>query len=327
MKGGLFLVILVGFSLFAVTPLLAVAQFGFGASFEEANISLNLNPQFPSPFENVSVSVDDYTLGVVGSRISWEINGVVQSQVNNERTINFNAPGVGESTTVSVQITTPDNQTFTSEVVIKPLYTDIIIEPYTYAPALYPGRPLPSFGSRVLLTTIIHDENGPINPASYTYTWTLANRVLNNGPVQGGFQTTITVPNGRNILLGVTVSDLQGKTIARRLITFPSAPVDLQFYEVNPLFGLSHLVAANPLTLIGNSTTIRAVPYNLDVFASSNQLFTEWRIDNRRQSLNILDPFEINIMRSGTGQSEVNFKLRHLEALLQGGERSLTILY
>jgi len=98
--------------------------------------------------------------------------------------------------------------------------------------------------------------------------------------------------------------------------------------EGNSLLGLSHIVASNPLFMIGNSTTIRAVPYNLDVFADSTLLFTEWRLDNVRQEVNVRDPFEISVVSNGfSGSTRVNFKLRHLEALIQGGERNLTIQY
>lgn len=325
MKQWLLTSILFGFGFLLFFPVsYTFAQFNMG--FEQASVQLILDPQLPEPYESVKINLDDYALGIFGSRIEWSIDGEVQPEVANERNLTVTAPNVGETKTISVRVQTPTGEVLTTSHTIRPFYTDIIIEPYTFAPALYKGRPLPSFGSQVLITALIHDESGIISPTSLTYVWEMEGRVLNNGPVRGGFQNTIVVPFGRNILLGLTVANSQGQTISRRLITFPSVPVDLQFYEVNPLFGLSHIVASNPLFMIGNSTTIRAVPYNLDVFANSTQLFTEWRIDNVRQSINARDPFEISVVNNGFGGStRVNFKLRHLEALVQGGERNLTI--
>jgi len=327
MKQWLFTSTLLGLSFLLLTPTSYIfAQFNMG--FEQSAVQLILDPQLPSPYESVTINLDDYALGVFGSRIEWSVDGEVQPEVANERNLVIRAPNVGETKTISVRVQTPSGEVLTASHTIRPLYTDIIIEPYTFAPALYKGRPLPSYGSQVLITALLHDANGLVIPTNYTYTWTMEGRVLNNGPVRGGFQNTIVVPFGRNILLGITITNPQGQTVARRLITFPSVPVDLQFYEVNPLFGLSHIVASNSLFMIGNSTTIRAVPYNLDVFANSTQLFTEWRIDNARQPVNARDPFEISVVSNGFGGStRVNFKLRHLEALIQGGERNLTIQY
>jgi len=306
-------------------PTITAAQ--FLDTFNEQRVVLNANPQFPSPFERVTIDLDDYSLGVAGSRITWEIDGVEQVELRNSRTIAAIAPDVGQEKRVRVRVTTPSNEVYTATYLIRPLYLDIIIEPYTFAPSWYQGRPLPSHGSQVLLTALLHDENGLLNPGNYTYVWTLENRVLNRGGIRGGFQQTITVPYGMNILLGLTVADARGQTIARRLITFPSVSVDLQFYEVNELFGLSHLAIGNSISMFGNSMTIRAVPYNLDTQVQNSQLFTEWRVDNRRQAVGAQNPFEITIVRSGFGQSRVNFKFRHLESLLQGGDRTIIVNY
>jgi len=306
------------------TPI-ATAQFLNG--LEGAQVSISLNPQLPRPFERYTITLDDYTLGTAGNTIVWRVDGETIPTFANQRSVSLNAPGVGERQTIVVEVTTPSGDRYTASRTIRPLYTDIIIEPYTYAPALYPGRSLPSFGSRVLLTALIHDENGLENAGNYSYTWSVDNRVLNGGPLQGGFQTVITVPHGRDILLGLSITNRQGEVVARRLVTFPSAPVDIQLYEVSPLFGLNHIALTNNNSILGNGTTIRAVPYNLDIFASNNQLATEWRVDGTRQSYNPQDPFEITVVPNGTGRSTISFKLRHIELLLQGGERSVTLQF
>ncbi len=312
---------------FALNTLPTITAAQFLDTFNEQQVILNANPQFPNPFEKVTIDLDDYSLGIAGSQIVWEIDGVEQIEFRNSRAIATSAPDVGQEKRVRVRVTTPNNEVYTATYLMRPLYLDIIIEPYTFAPSWYQGRPLPSHGSQVLLTGLVHNENGPINPGNYTYIWTLENRVLNRGGIRGGFQQTITVPHGMNILLGLTVVDARGQTVARRLITFPSVPVDLQLYEVNELFGLSHFAMSNSISMFGNSMTIRAIPYNLDTQVQNSQLFAEWRVDNRRQSVSAQNPFEITIVRSGFGQSRVNFKFRHLESLLQGGERTVTVTY
>lgn len=299
----------------------------FTGSPGETQVSIALNPQYPSPFEQFSVTLSDYSLGTAGNTISWQVDGELVANFANLREVRIAAPAVGEAMTIVATVTTPQGDRFTASRTIRPLYIDIIVEPYTYAPALYRGRSLPSFGSRVLLTALLHDVAGIQNAGNYSYTWSINNRVLNGGPVQGGFQSVVTVPHGRDILLGLSIINRQGEVVARRLVTFPSAPVDIQLYEVSPLFGLSHIALADRAPIIGGGTTIRAVPYNLDIFAGNNQLATEWQVDGVRQPYTPQDPFEITVIPNGTGRSEVRFKLRHIELLLQGGERGVTLQY
>jgi hypothetical protein len=306
-------------------PQLSSAQ--MAETFSQESLVVSTNPSFPNPFEPVTIELQDYGLTSPSRQIEWFINNVQQTNILNERVINVAAPGPNETMIIAARVITTSGEVFNASVRLRPQYLDLIVEPFTFAPPLYQGRPLPSFGSRVLITSLLHGENGLQNPNDYLYTWTLQNRVLNNGPLRGAFQQTITVPHGRNFLVGVTITNLRGEVIARRLLSLPSASVDLQFYEVNELLGFGRLALNESLTIFGNSTTIRAVPYNLDIFTSSTNLFTEWQINNRRQVSNPQNPFEITIVRSGSGRSEIRFRLRHLEALVQGGERRLNVLY
>lgn len=293
----------------------------------QQSISINSNPPFPSPFESVTITLDDYTLTPSSQTINWTRDGNPIPNTNNERSIQITTPAAGESTVIAITVTRSNGDVYTDSITLRPVYLDIIVEPFTYAPAHYAGRPLPTHQSQILLTSLLHTGDGLANPANYSYSWTINNKPLDGGSRQSGSQALFPVPGGQSFLVGLTISDQRNRVVARQLIRIPTTSVDLQFYEVSDLFGLSHLVAQNPLPLIGNSTTIRAVPYNLDTTTPTNQLFTEWKINNRTQSVNMFDPFAITVTRSGTGSSNISFKLRNLEALLQGGERSLSIRY
>jgi len=310
-------------------PVFTNAQFGaagFGLDFDQ-QLQINLAPLMPEPQESFTATADDYALGLPGSTMEWFVDGVLQSEFTNNRSVTLMAPNVGESMTLRLQITTPSNQTINTSRTILPLYTDIIVEPQTFAPFTYQGRPLPSFGSRVLLTALVHDQNGITDPALYSYTWTMNGQVVGGGVIRGGFRNTITIPHGRDVVIGINITDVRGNSVAQRLISIPSVPVDLHLYEVSPLFGLSNRVVGQTFPLFSNSTTLRAVPYNLDRFVDTDRLFTEWQIANQRQAVNQIDPFEITVTRAGIGSTPVVFKIRHRDALLQGGEARTTITY
>jgi hypothetical protein len=221
----------------------------------------------------------------------------------------------------------PNQPALSASRTIKPVYVDVIIEPQTYTPVFYAGRPLPVHGSIVNLTTLVHTDTGLIDSTTHTYNWQLNDTYIYGGPQKGSFRAQIIIPYGRSSIVTVTVQDEGGTVIARRLVAIPSVPVDLEFYEVSTLYGLSRKVVGEKLNLVGNSGTIRAVPYNFDTRAVGNQLFSEWSVDGRASQIKNTDPFEINLKREGVGSARINFKVRNLVELIQGDEQSFQVQF
>jgi len=291
------------------------------------NISVALSPQYPNPGETVTATLDDYALGIVGGEIEWLIDGAMLSDSKNSRKITFVASEVGKPQTVEVRLKLPTGALMSTKSTIVPIYVDIIIEPQTYTPLFYQGRGLPSFGSPVILTAIVTNSSGLIDPGTHTYSWFLNDTALGGGPIRGGHKTKMVVPYGESSIITLSIIDRNGVTIAQRLVEVPSVKVDVQFYEVSTLFGLSEKSVVGNLPLIGNSTTVRAVPYNLDRSAVNGDIFTEWKINNRKQTSASRDPFEVTLLRQGVGSSQVSFKVRNLSALIQSDEESFTVQY
>lgn len=287
-------------------------------------ISIQLSPQIPAPGEEVQATLDDYSITATGATIRWSYDGEAQPQLNNQRTISLIAPAVGESAELTVSLTYQNGQSLESTTTIRPLYLDVIVEPYTYTPPFYKGRALPIYGSQVQLTALLQDANGPVNAANYTYTWRLNNQAVGGGGARGKFQNLITIPYGRNQLLSIEVQDETSRTVAKRIVLVPVSEIDIQFYENNPLYGLSRKAITNNYNLISNTTSVTAVPYNHDLNAFNGSLFTEWRINNQRVST-ASNPFEITLSRQGTGSTRVSFKLRNTMELLQSDDHSVTI--
>ncbi len=322
MRTALFICV-VAAGLFAADP--AAAQ--FSGDMIGQNLSVTLDPQFPAPGETVTAMLDDYALGIIGSEIRWSIDGVEVSEAANQREITFTAGTVGESQTVAVSLALPGGGSLSAQSTIVPLYADVIVEPQTYTPVSYRGRALPTVGSLVYLTALIQDQNGLIDASQHTYSWYLNNKALGGGPIKGGYKTQFTVPFGQSNLITLVVSDQSGQTIVRRLVNIPSVELDVQFYEVSTLYGLSNQAIADTLPLFGNSAAIRAVPYYLDRLAVNGDLFTEWKINGQTQDLSHQDPFEVTLLRQGVGSSRIDFKIRNLSALIQSAESSFTVQY
>jgi hypothetical protein len=285
-------------------------------------MSITLEPQYPGPNERVTASLDDYSIDSSGATIIWIIDGVEVAQFKNTRSINLITPAVGKNATIIARLLFSNRPTLEAKISITPLYTDIIIEPLTYTPLFYSGRSLPVHGSVVNITALLFNSVDAVTTADYTYNWQLNGKTLYGGPQSGNNRAQIVVPYGQNSLIGVTITNKSGAVVSRKLVNIPQAEVDLTFYEVSTLYGLSQRAIGETLTLVGNSSTIRAVPYYIDARAVSNSLFTEWSVGGRVANTESEDPFEINLLRQREGSTQVSFKIRNLSELLQGDQKS-----
>jgi hypothetical protein len=309
-----------------IWPTIGLAQ--FSDNLLTGGLTIVLNPEFPAPGEVVTVSLDDYAFQSNGASIAWQYNGSSSDNIKNERSFRVVAPEALKTDTIDVAVTFPNGQILRASRTFTPRYLDVIVEPLTYTPQHYRGRALPVFGSTVRVKALLHGASGPVDSSVYTYTWKLNNTVLGGGPRKGAYETLYTVPHGRAHTLSIEVADGTGTVIMRRLISIASGEVDVQLHEDSPLYGLSHLVLPRPFNFIGNTVTLRAVPYNFDFTSGGvNSVAHEWRVNGRLTQNNNADPFAITLGREGNGRSSVEFKVRNLSALLQGGEATAQLQF
>ena len=297
------------------------------SSFIGDAVNITLSPQFPGPGELVSIELDDYSIDSSGATILWILDGIETPTFKNLRTISLISPTVGKTITVEVRLVFSNKPTISAKTTIRPLYVDLVVEPQTYTSVFYHGRALPVHGSIINLTTLIQGSNGMFNPQEYTYNWQLNGKSIYGGPRAGNNRAQIVVPFGRNSLIGLTITSKSGEVVGRKVVSIPIQEVDVIFYENSTLYGLSERAIGDSLTLVGNSSTIRAVPYNLDTRSISRSLFTEWRINSQISNTETRDPFEINIQLEGGGEARVGFKIRNLSELLQGDEESFRVQF
>lgn len=305
--------------------LLAVSIFLIPLSFSHAQINqalinqqltIDTEPVNPSPLMNVRASINDYSLPVTVSSVTWKLNGKSLPEANNLRAINFKTGEVGSKTTVQATVSLTSGGTVTATKIIDPAYLDIIIEPLTRTPAFYQGRALPSVGSKVNLTALI---NGlAVSPANLLYTWRLNNTVIEGGSLRGKNKITATTPMGEKFLLSVDVSNTNGEVLTRRTIEVPSVAPEVHFYEVTSLQGMRMKSINAGFSLISESSTIQAEPYYLDLATYNNPEFLEWKIGGQKNNAASTNPYQITLARLGAGSAKVSFQVRDLSQLLQG---------
>lgn len=301
-------------TLFWLIPHLGLAQITNSAL--GGGPSLETSPAHPAPFSSTVVTLNNYAGDSTQSSITWRVNGKEQTAARNSREITITTGDVGEKMVIEA-ITSAGRV----QKVLIPHYVDLIVEPQTRVPAHFGGRALPSIGSSINATVI---TSSPTAPQNLTYTWRLNGEALSSGPVRGQQQISFTMPVGGG-LLEVLVESATGVVGSQNIELLNTSPF-LHFYSNNSLYGLSTIPLSGSLSLIGNSATVRAEPYYLDLRTFNSPDIIEWGGEGALSASRSSNPYEINVVRSGLPNgSSADFHVRNLTEVLQGAQGGFTI--
>lgn len=301
---------------FFFLPLYCGAQLSGNVAGPE--LSLEMQPAYPSPGEVVTVSLKDLRNNGFGSEITWYLDDKIIPEAKNQREVRVNAGAVGKT-----QVVKATSGGVTVSARIRPLYLDIIVEPQTHVPHFYQGRPLPSLGSAVNLTALLSD--GSMLSNNLMYRWRVGDTVLEGGPIRGRNKVSFFTPMGETIIISVQVSQIDGNMIASRAFTIPSVLPELRFYEINTLYGVSKKAISGVFSLIGNSATVVASPYYLDSRVFNNPDISTWSINGSTAPSSGNNPYEVTLQRTGlSGSASLGFHVRSTDVILQGARGSIT---
>lgn len=303
------------FILLAVPVLVAEAQIGNGIT--EQGVFIKTTPVYPEPNQYFTATIDDYSSLERVTGINWRVDGEVLTSATNLRTVNLQAGAAGETTKVEAVLTFTSGRTELLTQNITPRYLDIIVEAQTKTPSFYQGRSLPSNGSTVNLTALL--SNTTVSSANLLYTWRMNNTIIGGGAERGKNKTSVIVPAGNSFLISLEVSTLTGEILARRTISIPSVTPTLHFYEKTSLYGLSNRSLSN-LNLTGDSITMQAEPYHLDIQTYNQPDLVEWKINGVTVQNPNTNPYEITLSAENQtfSASAIDFHVRNTKSLLQG---------
>lgn len=300
---------------------LAVSNAQLEATLFNSGPQIELQPAYPEPYSTARATLNDYSIDASGATISWRINGTVVKAYENQRSVEVAVGALGTPVPVEAILSLPDGSRLTGSKTITPHYLDLIVEPQTRVPAFYRGRALPSTGSTVNVTALV--DGGAIPRSELTYHWRLNNTSLLGGAVRAQNQVSFTMPPGGGILEVVAEHPTQG-TVSSKSIQLISSLPQIRFYEVSSLYGTGHRPITT-LTLTGNSTTVRAEPFHLDLQTFNTPDLAEWTVGNSITPGNN-NPYEVTLLRQGgVGTSIVGFHVRNLTQLLQGAQGGFSV--
>lgn len=274
---------------FLLTTILFLASFlyphtpmrVFAQEVGQSDIALELSPQSPGAFEDVTLSLKSYLVNLDKYTISWSVNGELIKTGIGEKSLVVQTGAVGSKKTVSIEI----RQGFTEiikTVVLSPNEVDLLWEGNSYVPPFYKGLPLATQEGSINVVAIPNFKDKK-NIRDGVFNW-----YVNNDPVLGSsgykkdsFNYNLSYLRADQSIGVVVDSITSGEQATKEMKVFPIKPKIL-FYEKSPLYGLdlTKLIYSG-YTPKESQTTIFAVPY---YFSSKDLKVADlnfiWKINN-----------------------------------------------
>ncbi len=311
--------------------LFALTAFSARAQVRDTDISLEINPAFPSPNQDVTASLSSQVLDLNKALITWSENGQQKQSGIGKKEFRFSSAGLGMPTTISASIDTVDGSNFIKSATVQPAEVDMLYEaPDAYVPPFYKGRALPASQSRIKVVAIPFLSSGPGNSsANFSYSWSQDGRNQPEGSGWGNSSYTFQnsyLDNGNTV--SVQVSDIVSRSGAAGSIKINTINPKIIFYRLDPSLGTDWNQALQDgfnVSLDGES--IVAAPY---FFSKSDPdspgLSYTWTLNG--QKLNTPSPKNILSVKpeSGTsGTAEIKLTINNLGTLFQSISKTLQV--
>jgi hypothetical protein len=304
-----------------IAPLSVSAQFSTN-SLLETNLSVTSQPEYPSPFEEVDLSLNDYGGSAYGATIEWYKNDTLIPGSTNQRNISVTVGGASSKTVVKAVLVKSDGGKTVLSKTFEPVFVDIVVEAETHVPGFYEGRALPSIGSNVYLTALL--DNGTSMGENFVYLWRVNQTVLEGGPLRGRNTISFIMPQDSYSIVSLQISKPDGTILAKRSTIVSGVAPQLHFYEVSALYG-TEVRSLSSFNMIGSSATLIAEPYYLDSRTFNAPNLIEWTINNQ-DAVADTNPYSISLEKTGNpGRARLEFRVQNTTSFLQGANKSIDI--
>lgn len=247
------------FFVFLIAPFATGAQsFPGGAPF-----TISVYPEYPRPYEEVTVTIESTLFTISTSDVTISLNGAVVEEGSRSTVVKMGGPGTKSVIRASV---TSIEGTYSAERVIGPAQVALIVEPDSTAHPFYEGaRLVPSEGRvRIVAVADIRTSTGskvPVNQIAYE--WKLGSQILLDESGTGRNVLVATAPpRYRDAVVSVTAQTKDQSVVAyASTVISPLDPL-VRIYPKSPLRGISFANAiAESFAVSGTEASFHAVPY------------------------------------------------------------------
>jgi ribosomal protein L31 len=298
-------------SFFLVAGLISVGAFSTNADAQTVSgatapnpLTIDVTPEYPTPYQTVTVTPSSSTFDIDASTISVTVNGTPFYKGTGGAGITVPVGGAGTVTKIIVTATDA-GQKATQEVTLRPASVALVVEPDSSTHPFYPGGSLVPSEGRVRLIAIpelVSASGKKLDPSTLEYTWKSDDNVLDGDSGIGQSVLNATAPQRyRDTTVSVTVSDPNSPLIAEA--SEDISPVDpiTRVYENDPLLGpLFDTALPDSFTMTDAEDTFRGVPYYF-----SNPPSISWMVNSVPSGTD--QDITVRSTGTGTGTAVLNF--------------------
>jgi len=280
-------------------------------SLDQDPLTVQISPNFPRPFEAVTVVPGSTIIDLSASTVTVSVNGVVVEKGSGSAPVQIQAGGAGARTVVKVTAV-HNGQTFTKEITIRPADVALVVEPSSVSHPFYKGASLVSSEGLlrlVALPDLRTAAGAPIPSSNLVFTWRNGSQILQDSSGIGKSVLTATAPvRYRDTTIRVTVSTQDNSVVAEATAFIsPTVPV-IRIYQNDPLLGpLFNYALPKKISMTDEEQTYRAVPYYF-----SGTPIMNWTV-NGNQSQSGKD-ITVRSTGAGSGTALVGFNAKQPSA-------------
>jgi hypothetical protein len=271
-----------------------------------AAFSLSVDPQYPTPYGQATLSAVSSTLDLSNATITVSAAGkeIYQGSV---QPVSVTVGKAGSVTNIKVTVTSAGTN-YSQTLSIQPQDVALIAEPVSSAPPLYPGKSLvPLEGDvRVVAIANLQDASGrTFDPATLSYSWTVDDTQIADSSGIGKTAIIVASPlQYRARSVSVAVMSQDGSLVGGASLSLAAEDPSVRIYENDPLLGILYDHALSGDYVISNAEdTLYAAPFSFPTTSGAPSL--QWFLNgNEAQTGN-----SITLRPTGGGQGTASLSL------------------
>jgi hypothetical protein len=306
-----------------VFPLLVSAQ--------QSQMTLEMSPEAPGPYEQVTISVVSYSFDVNTSMIEWTVGDKTYASGMGIKKITLTTGPIGEFIPILVKVASPSGEVLQTGINLSPQSTDVVWESLeSYVPPFYEGLSLPGEGSQVRLTALPNMSEGgaPISPNNLSYLWYVNDSYIDAQSGVGRQSAIISLDflsDSTNVTLRVRSAN---GSVAEKTITIYPHNVTPVLYLYNDILGTNYSRALGERFETTGDFTLSYIPYYMSTRKGlDSSVNIDWSLDGLpvtpiEKTLLTLQPKENSL-----GSKKLAISIGSTKRLLQKAMTNMEIIF
>jgi hypothetical protein len=324
-KNILFLFVFLG--LIMITPFISFAESQI--QIQENEINVELSPERPKPYENVTIKISSYATDLNKALITWKMNNRLTISGIGKTSYSFQTEGPDTINVIDIDIKPFGSMdTINKRINLNASEVELMWESISgYAPPFYKGKVLPVDGELIRVVAFPNTMTIKYGIGSLTYSW--KNNGEANLDASGYNKNSFKFRNGlfdKNNQITVTASSVTGNFTAENSVEIPMFKPKLIFYKKSPTDGILYAKALDKeITMLEDEMTIIAEPYFSSFRGDENAFNFSWSI-NEKSIQTPTNKTELTVRpTSRGGYATINLVVENMNSLFQKISNQLRI--